>query len=201
MIFIILAIIKHHVKMKKDEYVRVLDFLPMGKSEVPPHKRKPIAQVVGEEYFSLLELAPRKNTTLEVGDRIYIGEGTRDKVDHIERRIKYEWLTPTAKTELKIILMEIIKVREEKFIEFFNTVGIISTRLHKLETLPRIGKRHRQDILAERDIEPFKDFKDLQARVKNMPDPCKILAEKIIDELKNESKYYLFVPYIEMKIP
>ncbi len=187
--------------MKKDEYVRVLDFLPMGKSEVPHHKRKPIAQVIGEKYFSLLELAPRKNMKLDVGDRIYIGEGTRDKVDHIERRIKYEWLTPTAKTELKIILMEIIKAREKEFIKFFNTAGIISTRLHKLETLPRIGKRHRQDILTERETEPFKDFRDLQARVKSMSDPSKILAEKIIEELKNESKYYLFVPYIEMKTP
>ncbi|OYT27672.1 MAG: hypothetical protein B6U97_00730 [Candidatus Altiarchaeales archaeon ex4484_96] len=186
--------------MKKDEYVRVLDFLPMGKSEVPPHKRKPIAQVVGEKHFSLLELAPRKDMKLEVGSRLYIGEGTRDKVDHIERRIKYEWLTPTAKTELKIILMEIIKDKEKAYIEFFNTAGIISTRLHKLETLPRIGKRHRQDILTEREIKPFEDFKNLQERVKNMPDPTKIIAEKIIDELKNESKYYLFVPYIEMKI-
>ena len=89
--------------MKKDEYARIIDFLPMGKSEVPPHKRKPIAQVVGEKYYSLLEIVPRKDIKLEAGDRIYIGEGVREEVDHIERRIKYEWLTPTAKTELKII--------------------------------------------------------------------------------------------------
>jgi len=185
--------------MKKDEYARVLDFLPKGKSEVPPHKRKPIAQVVGEKYFSLLEIVPRKNISFDVGTRVYIGEGIRDKVDHIERRIKYDWLTPTAKTELKIILEDIIRDREKEFIDFFNTSGTISTRLHKLEILPRIGKRHRQDILNEREIKKFDSFKDMQKRVKNMPDPVKILAEKIIEELKNESKYYLFVPYIQIK--
>ncbi len=185
--------------MKKDEHARIIDFLPMGKSEVPPHKRKPIAQVVGETYYSLLEIVPRKDIKLEVGDRIYIGEGVRDEVDHIERRIKYEWLTPTAKTELKIILEEIIRDREKEFIGFFNTSGTISTRLHKLETLPRIGKRHRQDILNEREIKEFESFKDLQNRVKNMSDPVKIVAEKIIEELKSESKYYLFVPYIQLK--
>jgi len=90
--------------MKKDEYVRILDYLPKGKSDVPLHKRRPIAQAVGEKFFSLLELVPREGITFELGERVYIGEGTRDRVDHIERRIKYEWLTPTAKSELPFIL-------------------------------------------------------------------------------------------------
>ncbi len=179
--------------MNKDEHVRILDYLPRGKSEVPPHKRKPIAQAVGEDFFSLLEIAPRPNISLETGERVYIGEGTRDKVDHIERRIKYDWLTPTAKTELSLILAEIIREDEKKFIEFYNTLGTISTRLHKLEILPRIGKRHREDILREREKMPFKSFEDMHSRVKNIPDPVKVLVDKIIEELEGESKYYLFV--------
>jgi len=182
--------------MNKDEYVRVLDFLPMGKSEVPPHKRKPIAQAVGEKYFSLLEIVPRKDITFRAGERIYIGEGVRDKVDHIERRIRYEWLTPTAKTELKIILEEIIKGDEERFVNFYNTASTISTRLHKLECLPRIGRKHRQDILNEREKKPFKNFKDMHERISNLPDPIKVIAEKIIQELRGESKYNLLVPLV-----
>lgn len=185
--------------MKKDEYVYALDYLPMGKNEVPPHKRKPIAQVVGEKYFSLLEVVPREGVEVESGDRLYIGKGVREKIDHIERRIKYEWLTPTSKTELKIILEEIIKKREQEYIKFYNEAGIISTRQHKLEILPRIGKRHRQDILDERELGDFEDFEDLKERVKNMPDPAKVIAEKIILELKGDSKYYLFVPYRQVK--
>jgi putative nucleotide binding protein len=183
--------------MKKDDYVRILDFLPRGKSDVPPHKRKPIAQAIGDKFFSLLEVVPKTNVTLVSGEQVYIGENVRDKVDHIERRIKYDWLTPTAKTELGIILVDIVKEQEEKFVEFYNTAGTISTRLHKLEILPRIGKRHRDDILREREIEPFKSFADMHTRVKNIPDPAKVIAEKIVEELKGESKYMLFVQLIK----
>lgn len=185
--------------MKKDEYVRIIDYLPRGKSDVPPHKRKPIAQAVGEKFFSLLEVVPRKDVTFQPEDRVYIGEGARDQVDHIERRIKYEWLTPTAKSELESILEKIIKENEAAFIEFYNTAGTISTRQHKLEVMPRIGKRHRDDIIRERESAPFKSFEDMRSRLKNVPDPVKILADKIIEELKGESKYYLFVPLIKDK--
>lgn len=180
--------------IKKDEYVRILDFLPKGKMDVSPHKRKPIAQAIGEEYFSLLEIIPRRGMSFEPGERVYIGEGTRDKVDHIERRIKYDWLTPTGKSELNIVLEKIVRDNEKKFVEFYNKVGIITTRQHKLEILPRIGKRHRQDILDEREREPFKSFEDMKTRVKNLPDPAKVIAERIIQELKGGEKYYLFVP-------
>ena len=179
--------------MKKDEYVRILDYLPRGKSDVPPHKRKPIAQAIGEKYFSLLEIAPKQGVTFEPGERVYIGDGVRDKVDHIERRIKYEWLTPTAKSEVEPILEKLIKEHEEIYVSFYNTAGSLTTRLHKLEVLPRIGRRHRDEILAERSASPFKSFEDMAARLKTVPDPVKIIADKIIEELKGESKYYLFV--------
>jgi putative nucleotide binding protein len=180
--------------VNKDDYVRILEFLPKGKSDVPPHKRKPLAQAVGDKYFSLLELSPREGISFEVGERVYIGEGERDKVDHIERRIKYEWLTPTAKTELPFVLKSVVEGDEDHFIGFYNTAGSISTRQHKLEVLPKIGKRHRQDILNEREIEAFKSFADMKERVKNIPDPVKTLVDKIVEELKGESKYNFFVP-------
>ena len=185
--------------MNKDDYARILDFLPKGKSEMPSHKRKPIAQAIGDKYFSLLELSPREGVSLEVGEGVYIGEHERDKIDHIERRIKYEWLTPIAKAELPFILKDVIKGDEERFIGFYNTAGSISTRQHKLEVLPKIGKRHRQDILEEREAEPFSSFADMSARVKNIPDPIKTLADKVVEELKGESKYYFFVPLTKDK--
>jgi len=182
--------------MKKDEYVRVLDYLPKGKSDVPPHKRKPIAQAIGEKYFSLLEISPRSGMSFDPGERVYIGENIRDKVDHIERRIKYDWLTPTAKSDLLTVLEKIIKENEEQFVNFYNTVGTISTRQHKLECLPKIGKGHREDILREREIKPFTSFDDIKSRVKNMPNPVRIIVEKIVEELEGKSKYYLFVPVL-----
>lgn len=183
--------------MKKDVNVRVLDYLPKGKSEVPPHKRKPIVQVIGEKYFSLLELSPKDDTNFELGELLYIGENSREKIDHIDRRIKYEWLTPTAKSELPHIIAEIIRANEQEFLNFYNTAGSISTRQHKLETLPKIGKRHREEILEERDMVAFSSFEDMEQRIPHIPDPVRVLVEKVVEELKGESKYYLFTQLME----
>lgn len=183
--------------MKKDDYARVLDYLQKGKSEVPPHKRKPLVQAIGENYFSLLELIPKAGASFDLGDLIYIGDESRDKIDHIERRIKYDWLTPTAKSELPHILIDIVKEKEADFIKFFNTAGSISTRQHKLETLPKIGKRHREELLEEREITPFTSFEEMHARLTNLPDPVRVLVDKIVEELKGESKYFLFTQLVE----
>jgi putative nucleotide binding protein len=183
--------------MKRDEYARVLDYLPKGKSEVPPHKRKPLVQAVGDKYFALLELIPKPNEDFEQNERIYIGESERDKIDHIERRIKYDWLSPTAKSELPHILKEIVESNEPDFVDFYNSASSLSTRQHKLETLPKIGRRHREEILDEREIENFKSFEDMRTRLKHMPDPVKVIVDKIIEELKGESKYYLFTHVVE----
>jgi len=183
--------------MKKDEYAIVLDYLPKGKSEVPPHKRKPLVQAVGKTYFTLLELSPKPEASFELGESIYIGDESREKVDHIERRIKYDWLTPTAKSELPHQLIEVVAEKEEEFVKFFNTAGSISTRQHKLETLPKIGKRHREEILEERDILPFESFADMDERLPSLPDPSKIIVDKIVEEMKGESKYYLFTQIMD----
>lgn len=187
------------VQVQKDDYVYILDFLPKGKSEMPPHKRKPMAQAIGDNFLSLLEISPKEGISFTQGDRAYIGDGARDKVDHIERRIKYDWLTPTAKSELPEILKSIVLSREAQYVNFYNTVGIISTRQHKLECLPKIGKRHRQDILVEREKEPFKGFEDMRKRIKSIPDPLKTIVDKIVEELKGESKYYLFTQITDLK--
>jgi putative nucleotide binding protein len=187
------------VPVQKDDYVHILDFLPKGKSEMPPHKRRPVAQSVGENYFSLLEISPKEGVSLAQGERVYIGDGSRDRIDHIERRIKYDWLTPTAKAEMPEILKSIVLAREAQYVDFYNTAGTISTRQHKLECLPKIGKRHRQDILVEREIEPFKSFDDLRKRVKSIPDPLKTIVDKIVEELKGESKYYMFTQITDLK--
>jgi len=182
----------------RDDYAVVLDFLPQGKAE-RSFKRIPIAQVIGEKYFSLLEVVPRKDKVFSIGERVYIGENFRDKVDHISRKIIYDWLTPTAKSNLLDILEKIVLNDEKKFLNFFNTAEPLNTRMHKLETLPKIGKKHLKEIIAEREKEPFKSLKDIQKRVKNLSDPSKLIAEKIIEEIKGESKYYLFVPLTQEK--
>ncbi len=56
----------------KDEYIRVLDFLPRGHSN--SRKSEPIAQNIGEKCLSLLEVAKKEGSEGKTADIIYIGE-------------------------------------------------------------------------------------------------------------------------------
>lgn len=175
----------------KDDNVIVLDFLPRGHAT---GKGEPIAQVLGKKYFSLLELVAKKDTTLKHGDEIYIGEGKRDKIDHIKRRITVRDLTTFARSELPFIVEKLVNEDKERFVEFFNKASPITTRLHQLELLPGIGKKHMWDIINERKKGPFKDFNDLKNRIKLLPDPISSIVKRILEELENENeRFRLFV--------
>lgn len=180
---------------QKEEHAIVLDFLPNGYpfDKRPMHRKEPIAQAIGKDTLVLLELIPKKDCFLQPHEEVYIGQGKRDKIHHIASRIKPSKLTETAKSELDFILQELIKQREGEFISFFNTVGPINTRLHKLELLPGVGKRHMLEIINARDSKQFESFNDLKNRVKLIPNPEKLILRRILLELEGSEKHYLFV--------
>ncbi|MBR9699757.1 DUF655 domain-containing protein [Candidatus Woesearchaeota archaeon] len=179
----------------KEEYAIVLDFLPNGYpfDSRPSHLKSPIAQAIGKDRFVILELVPKKEIHLQPHEEVYIGEGKRDKVHHIIGKIPVDKLTQTAKSELKIIVGEAIKRNQDRFIEFFNEAQPLSTRMHQLELLPGLGKKHMWEIIEERKGDPFKDFADMKKRVKLMPDPEKAIMKRILKELEGKEKHNLFV--------
>ena len=67
--------------MAREEKAIVLDFLPYGYPL--ENKMLAIAQAIGIENFTLLQLVPRRGLKFEVGEEVYIGEGKRDKVQYI----------------------------------------------------------------------------------------------------------------------
>ncbi len=182
-------------KEKLEDYAYVLDFLPYGHPDDkrPLHRREPLAQVVGEKFFTLLEVSVKKDKNPLVGDRVYIGKDLmqRDVVNKIKRKLRYEDLTATAKSELPYVLEQIVRQQEDRFVEFFNKAESITTKLHQLELLPGIGKKTMWAIIEERKKEPFKSFEDIAKRIKI--DPVKCLIQRIIYELQNPNvKYRLF---------
>ena len=176
---------------QKEEKAIVLDFLPHG---YPLEGRLiPIAQAIGTNYFTLLQLVPRKGIKLQLKQEVYIGPQKRDEISYILGRLPKEKLTETAKIELQDFLAKIVVEREVQFVEFFNKAEPINTRLHQLELLPGFGKKHMHAVLVEREKEPFKNFDDIKKRIKNIPDPKKTIEKRLMEELVGESKYRLFV--------
>ena len=179
----------------KEEKAIVLDFLPHGYpfDKRPVHVRTPIVQAIGKNRFVLLELAPKKDVHLQPHQEVYIGEGKRDQIHHIVGKLTLEKITNTAKNELKFIVEDIIKKDEKRFIDFFNEAKPLSTRMHQLELLPGVGKKHMWEIINARRDEDFKSFADIKKRVKLIPSPEKTIIKRIMEELKGSEKHRLFV--------
>ena len=138
---------------KREEYAIVLDFLLTGKSF--SGRSEPLAQLIGEEWFTLLEAVPKPGAKLDPTERVYIGKAEREKIALIKTRITYSELTEHAKSELPITVMKIVKEKEKHFVDVFNNAGPLNIREHSLELLPGIGKKHMDAILkAGQDILP-----------------------------------------------
>lgn len=182
-------------KTGREEHAVVLDFLPNG---YPFESRQgqvstPIVQALGKDHMALLELVPKKEANLQPNEEVYIGEGKRDKIHHINGKLSPDKLTPTAKAEVEFVITELVKKNEKRFVDFFNKAQPLSTRMHSIELIPGMGKKRMWEILDERKVKPFESFDDFKKRVKLMPDPEKAIIKRIIDEIMVPQKHYLFV--------
>jgi len=177
--------------MGKEEHAIILEYLPNGY----PLERKmmPIAQAIGENNLTLLELVPRRGVNLEIGEKVYIGEGKRDKIYYILGRLHREKLTESAKNQLQEFIKRVVEEKEQEFVEFFNKADAINKRVHQIELLPGLGKKHMQEILKQRKEKEFESFEDMRKRVQNLPDPEKAIEKRILQELTSLERYNLFV--------
>jgi putative nucleotide binding protein len=175
-----------------EEYAYVLDYLPHGRpSARPSYRAGALVQVVGEEFFTLLEAIVREGLVIKPYERVYVGKESRGEITYIIGRIGYDELTSSAKLELPIAIEKIVLNREPLFTNFFNTAQAITPRMHALELIPGIGKKYMWQIINERERHPFENFDDLQKRA-DTPSPAKLIAKRILEELSGESKYRLF---------
>lgn len=182
-------------KLEKEDFAYVLDYLPYGRPDDPRplYQKKPLVQGVGEKHFVLMEMMPKENVVPKVHDRIYIGEGERPVIDHVKRRISYNELTHGAQMELPGVIEKIVFANESRFLSFFNEAYPITTRLHMLELLPGIGKKLMWAIIEEKKKGTFTSFKELVERVKGLHSPEKLIAHRVMEELKDDNiKYRIF---------
>ncbi len=179
---------------KREEIARVLDYLPYGRTpDSRTYQKQPLVQAVGETNFVLMEMTPKEGVVPVAGARVYIGSGSRDVIDHVNRRIDYSELSNSAKLELPFVIQTVVLEDELRFIRYFNDAGPITTRMHALELLPGIGKKLMWSVLNERKKGSFKSFTDLVERVKGLHNPEKLIAKRIEDELMDDRiKYRVF---------
>ncbi|HKM76213.1 MAG TPA: DUF655 domain-containing protein [Candidatus Bathyarchaeia archaeon] len=176
-----------------EEYAYVLDYLQHGRTSAdkPRHLALPTVQVIGENYFTLLEAEVRAGTQPNLDERVYIGKERREKINRIIGRIGYNDLTANAKAELLPVLEKLITDQEQRFVGFFNNSQAITPRMHSLELLAGIGKKSMWQIINAREKKTFTNFKDIESRT-SVGDPIKVIAKRILDELTGGEKYRIF---------
>jgi len=183
---------QHSQPRKYEEYAYVLDFTPRGKSLTVRGREGVIIQSIGEERLTLLELLGIPNSTVEIGERLYIGRETREKVSSVLGRLEYNDISQAAKNELANIIEKVVIANEKRFVNYINNAQPITPRIHALELIPGIGKTYMMTIIKERDKKKFETFSDLQNRV-GLRDPAKLVAKRIIDEIMGQARMNLFV--------
>ncbi|MHA1680240.1 MAG: DUF655 domain-containing protein [Promethearchaeota archaeon] len=182
-----------------EDWAWQLDFLSHGYMDDPrpKHLRDPIVQVIGEKYFSLLDVIVDRDMAytfdFKPRERVFIGKGEENKLGHRFKRIFFDKLTITAKGELPKILEEIISNNPERFLNFFNNSQPITNRMHQLELLPGIGKKTMWAIIDARKRKKFESFEDIQERT-SVAHPKVLIVKRIMKELEDrEEKHLIFV--------
>jgi putative nucleotide binding protein len=182
---------QHSQPRKYEEYAYVLDFTPRGKSITVRGREGVIIQAIGEERLTLLELLGIPNSTVEIGERLYIGREAREKVSSVLGRLEYNDISQAAKNELANIIEKVVIANEKRFVNYINNAQPITPRIHALELIPGIGKTYMMTIIKERDKKKFETFSDLQSRV-GLRDPAKLVAKRILDEIMGQARMNLF---------
>lgn len=184
------------MEKRYEEHAYILDFLPHGLPGTRPSGRASyragaLVQLVGEEFFTLLEALVAEGVILKPHNRVYVGKDARKEITYIIGRVSHDELTATARMELPAVISKIVLNREGWFVNFFNTAHALTPRMHALELVPGIGKKYMWQVINEREKKSFASFEDLQRRTE-IPNPVKLITKRVLEELSGESKYRLF---------
>ena len=179
---------------KYEEYAWTLAYLPEGSptDPAPFSSREPVVQAIGEIWFTLLELTPKRGVTIDPLIRIGIGKNNRRVITRIKRRIGFDDLSPTSENMLEDCIKEMVSKQEFRFVNWFNKASLVTSRMHSFKLLPGIGSTHLENLLSERNKVQFTSFEDISNRTK-VSDPKKLIIARIMKELTNtDEKYRLF---------
>lgn len=87
---------------------------------------------VGCKHYDYFSIILKKDISVSLLEKVYVGSGVRDKVHHIKNKVKYSDMTPKAQSNLKDafyfekiedVLKGIVNVRGLKLLEEFNSKG------------------------------------------------------------------------------
>ncbi|PKM92143.1 MAG: DUF655 domain-containing protein [Euryarchaeota archaeon HGW-Euryarchaeota-1] len=176
---------------EKDEIGYILDFFMPTDRKSFRSKHTALVQLIGDKTFSLLECVPRIGVTFIPGEKLYIGNQKRDKIQYIAGTVFPSSMTSNARMNLPDVCEKIVADNEQKFMRFINIAPPISPQHHSLCMLHGIGNHNLKDILDERSKKPFESYDDFKARTGINIKPA--IADRLRSEIEGKEVVGLFV--------
>ena len=182
---------KPHVRKRPLGKVFILDFYPQGKSLSRKYADdfNPLAVVISADRFQFFDIILKRGTNVSVGELMNISSSSKN-VFKI-KKTSFNQLSDSAVDSLPEIVREIIKTSEQRFIRFLNYARPLTSQMHQLQLIPGIGNKRLWQILEARKKTLFESFEDVKERT-GISDPILAFTNRIINEIKNEEKYFLF---------
>lgn len=177
---------------KRGPTVVLLDVLPNGLPDDnrPAHQKSPVAYGLGTDAFQLYKLTFVESTDASVTDRIGLDGPSVGRY----REVEFDDLTRNAAAEIEYAVADIVDADERRFVDFYTEAEPITLRLHRLNLLPGIGKKLRNNLLDERKRGPFETFEEVSDRVSGLHRPREVIAERVVEEIREDDlKYRVFV--------
>lgn len=177
-----------------EDHAYVLDFDSGGRSSTVRGRGGPIASAVGESRLMLLELLGEPGAAYAAGERVYVGRegGGEGRAASVLGRLRYEALSPGARAELPGVVEKIVASTEARFVAYVNGAQALTPRVHALELIPGIGRKHTRAVLEERERERFSSYADIRERA-GISDPAGHISQRILEEMAGGTRMNLFV--------
>lgn len=170
----------------------VIDFYPHGKSL--SHRRSedynPLVVVVTAKEFQFYDVILTVEAEFSVGEDLLLSPRNRSIIRL--NQIRYNQLSNSALNNLPTAIKKIVITYESRYITFFNQAHPLTSQMHQLQLLPGIGQKRLWTILEARKTNPFTSFSDFSKRT-NISDPMSIFTNRILLELEDSPKYFLFI--------
>ncbi|MFW9906623.1 MAG: DUF655 domain-containing protein [Candidatus Thorarchaeota archaeon] len=168
----------------------IIDYYPQGKSlSRRSEDYNPLVVVITVEKFHFYDVILTVGSKYSIGEDLLLSPRNRNILRLIQ--VRYNQLSSSALSNLPTIIRKIVIVSESHYINFLNKAHPLTSQMHQLQLLPGIGQKRLWMILEARKSNPFSSFSDFSTRT-NISDPMSIFTNRILLELEDSPKYYLF---------
>ncbi len=177
---------------KYEKFAYVIGIKRRAKSVIIKNKSGDILYALGQKFLNIMEILIYDNVMFEAGSKIPIDAVNRLNILSVLGRVQYKKTPDDIADAISPIVDTIVAKEEERFVEFINTAGPLTYRIHSLKTIPGISEKLSQNIIMERDDRKFDSYADIEERasVRNI---AKNISSRIKEEIIDDTKTNVFV--------